>query len=67
MIDSAADAQSCRYYPFIPDIVMPWMKYFCAKKKITITGTVIKRLPAIIITGLVVVCTENAYNPNASG
>ena len=31
---------------------MPWMKYFWAKKKITITGTVISREPAIIMAML---------------
>jgi hypothetical protein len=35
--------------PFMPVRVMPWMKYFWAKKKMMITGAVIIRLPAIIM------------------
>jgi hypothetical protein len=38
-------------HPFIPVSVIPWKKYFWAKKKITMTGTVIIKLPAMVITG----------------
>ena len=43
------------------------MKYFCATKKIKITGVVINRLAAIISDGLWFTCTENAYRPNDNG
>ena len=36
-------------YPFIPVSVIPWMKYFCAKKKSRITGSVIRQALAIIM------------------
>ena len=47
-------------YPFTPLAVNPWMKYFCAKKKITITGAVISNEPAIIMLMLLPAWTLKA-------
>jgi hypothetical protein len=53
--------------PFMPVRVTPWMKYFCAKKKMTMTGSVIMSEPAIIMPMEPPACTLKAYKPRASG
>ena len=65
--DFGAARRLLHAYCFMPVRVMPWMKYFWAKKKITITGTVISRPPAMVSAGLLPTCTLKAYRPNASG
>ena len=47
-------------HPFIPVSVIPWMKCFWAKKKMTMTGTVISRLAAIVRAGSFSTCTLKA-------
>jgi len=44
------EAQESRHqsYAFIPVSMTPWMKYFWAKKKMTMTGVVMMRLGAIM-------------------
>jgi len=47
-------------HPFIPVRVTPWMKYFWAKKKMTMTGTVMSRLAAMVSAGLLATWTLKA-------
>ena len=54
-------------YPFMPVSVTPWMKYFWAKKKMRMTGVIMRSEPAISMLVVTPPSTLKAKRPSASG